>query len=194
MNIIKNTLTSIIALSLVLSITGCSKNQNEVQFGSNSVSSVDSFEKDNEDIFNEFSFMNSKVTIPFKLKDLKNIKIDEETSFETDEGDLFCSFWFDDNYRIGTLRLENCSIDDKNKGDKNIVYLKISPDIMFDDFEFEYKGLTFSSTKEDIINTLGESEVENQLTYMLDDKTKINFKITDNTVYRVTISSNDFEE
>ena len=23
---------------------------------------------------------------------------------------------------------------------------------MFDDFEFEYKGLTFSSTKEDIIN------------------------------------------
>ena len=77
MNIIKNTVTSIIALSLVLSITGCSKNQNEVQFESNSVSSVDPFEKDNEDVFNEFSFMNSKVTIPFKLKDLKNIKMVE---------------------------------------------------------------------------------------------------------------------
>ena len=55
-------------------------------------------------------------------------------------------------------------------------------------------GLTFSSTKENIINTLGESDTENQLTYMIDDKTKISFKISDNIVYRVTISSYDFED
>lgn len=193
MNIKGNALPLVIALSLVLSITGCSNSQKEVQFESNPVSSVDSYEKDNEGSYNEFSLMNSKVTIPFKLKDLKYITIDEETCFETDEGDLFCSFWYDD-YRIGTMRLENCSVDEKNKEDKNLVYLKISPDFIFDDFEFEYMGLTFNSTKEDIINTLGEPDVENQLTYMLDDKTKINFKISDNTIYRVTISSNDFEE
>jgi len=193
MNIIKNTLTSIIALSLALSITGCSKNQSEVSFESNSKSSVDSYEKDNEDLCNEFSFMNSKVTIPFKLNDLKSIKIDEEICFETDNNGLFSQLWYE-NYRIGSVDLENCTVDEKNKGDKNVSYLCIEPDYMFDDFEFEYMGLTFNSTKEDIINTLGESKVENQLTYMMDDETKISFKISNNTIYRVTIKNIYSEE
>lgn len=105
---------------------------------------------------------------------------------------MFSQLWYGE-YRIGTVILENCSVNEKHKEEKNVVYLKISPDSMFDDFEFEYKWLTFNSTKEDIINTLGESIVEDQITYMIDDKTKINFKISDNKIYKVTISSYDFD-
>lgn len=193
MNIKKCVLSLIITSSIVLSMTGCSNSQKDVKIETNPISTVDSTEKDNKENYNEFSFMNSKVTIPFKLKDLKNITIDEDICFETDEKCLFSQVWCGD-YRIGTLMLENCTVDEKNKGDKNVVYLKISPDLMFDDFEFDYMGLTFNSTKEDIINTLGESEVENQLTYMIDEKTKISFKISDNIIYRVTIKNVDYDE
>ena len=183
----------IIVLLMLLTVTGCSKDQNEVNYDSETASSIDTAEKSDNNLSNEFSFMNGKVSIPFKLKNLKNITIDEEICYETDDGCLFSQLWYGDN-RIGTVMLENCSVDEKHKEDKNVVYLKISPDSMFDDFEFEYMGLTFSSTREDIINTLGESNVENQLTYMIDDKTKISFKLSDNIVYRVTISSYDFED
>ena len=183
----------IIVLLMLLTITGCSKNQEEVQRDPETVSSADTAERDDNNLSNEFSFMNAKVSIPFKLKDLKNITIDEEICYETDGGCLFSQLWHGEN-RIGTVMLENCSVDEKHKEDKNVVYLKISPDSMFDDFEFEYMGLTFSSTREDIINTLGESDEENQLTYMIDEKTKISFKVSDNIVYRVTISSYDFED
>ena len=187
------TLFFIIVLLMILTITGCSKDQHEANPDSEAVSSVDTEEKGDKNLSNEFSFMNGKVSIPFKLKDLKNVTIDEEICYETDDGCLFSQLWHGDN-RIGTVMLENCSVDEKHKEDKNVVYLKISPDSMFDDFEFEYMGLTFSSTKENIINTLGESDTENQLTYMIDDKTKISFKISDNIVYRVTISGYDFED
>lgn len=193
MNIKKCVLSLIITSSIVLSMTGCSNSQKDVKIETNPISTVDSTEKDNKENYNEFSFMNSKVTIPFKLKDLKNITIDEDICFETDEKCLFSQVGCED-CRIGTLMLENCTVDEKNKGDKNVVYLKISPDLMFDDFEFDYMGLTFNSTKEDIINTLGESEVENQLTYMIDEKTKISFKISDNIIYRVTIKNVDYDE
>jgi len=165
----------IIVLLMLLTVTGCSKDQKEVNYDSETASSIDTAEKSDNNLSNEFSFMNGKVSIPFKLKDLKNVTIDEEICYETDDRCLFSQLWHGDN-RIGT------------------VMLKISPDSMFDDFEFEYMGLTFSSTREDIINTLGESDTENQLTYMIDDKTKISFKISDNIVYRVTISSYDFED
>ena len=183
----------IIVLLMLLTVTGCSKDQKEVNYDSETASSIDTAEKSDNNLSNEFSFMNGKVSIPFKLKDLKNVTIDEEICYETDDRCLFSQLWHGDN-RIGTVMLENCSVDEKHKEDKNVVYLKISPDSMFDDFEFEYMGLTFSSTREDIINTLGESDTENQLTYMIDDKTKISFKISDNIVYRVTISSYDFED
>ena len=183
----------IIVLLMLLTVTGCSKNQEEVQRDPETVSSADTAERDDNNLSNEFSFMNAKVSIPFKLKDLKNVTIDEEICYETDDGCLFSQLWHGEN-RIGTVMLENCSVDEKHKEDKNVVYLKISPDSMFDDFEFEYMGLTFSSTREDIINTLGESDSENQLIYMIDDKTKISFKLSDNTIYRVTISGYDFDD
>lgn len=183
----------IIVLLMLLTVTGCSKDQKEVNYDSETASSIDTAEKSDNNLSNEFSFMNGKVSIPFKLKDLKNVTIDEEICYETDDGCLFSQLWHGDN-RIGTVMLENCSVDEKHKEDKNVVYLKISSDSMFDDFEFEYMGLTFSSTKENIINTLGASDTENQLTYIIDDKTKISFKISDNIVYRVTISSYDFED
>ncbi len=188
-----NTLSFFIVLMMILTITGCSKDQHEAISNSEVASSVDTEVKDNKNLSSEFSFMNGMVSLPFKLKDLKNVTIDEEICYETDEGCLFSQLWHGDN-RIGTVMLENCSVDEKHKEDKNVVYLKISPDSMFDDFEFEYMGLTFSSTREDIINALGESDEENQLTYLIDDKTKISFKLSDNTIYRVTISSYDFDD
>ena len=63
------------AFTMLLTVAGCSENQENVP--SESVSSNAVSEKENTNASNEFSFMNSKVTFPFKLKELKNIKNDE---------------------------------------------------------------------------------------------------------------------
>lgn len=185
--------TVTVSLFTIMTLTCCSKISNENLSDENSMPTDVMTDTDKTREKYEFRFMNYQLDFPFKIEELDGVKFDEETCFECDDGtSLFGAIWFKD-CRLGTVRLNNCKEND-NKYDKEVVYLKIGPDFEFDEFDFEYNELTFNSTKEDIIKTLGESEVDNQLTYMIDENTKINFKISDNIIYRVTISSCNFDE
>ena len=92
-------------------------------------------------------------------------------------------------------------------------YLKEIKNISSDEIQYSYSSTLSSSIEwmvhfqsifyhysEDLMKKMDYelpnklTEMENQLTYMIDDKTKISFKLSDNIVYRVTISSYVFED
>lgn len=179
-------LSIILVLNLALAMTKVIQKNNPDHVVPDSPPSTDNTKDTTIKLSNEFTLMNNKVSIPFKLSDLKNISIDDTNCFETSEDFLSNGIWYDE-YSIGTVKFKNS--DDDNE--RIVVYLNLEPDSLFENFEFEYMGLSFNSTKYDIINTLGESNIENQLSYMIDDNTQINFNVSENRIYRVTISRND---
>ena len=98
-------------MMMILTITGCSKDQHEANPDSEAVSSVDTEEKGDKNLSNEFSFMNGKVSIPFKLKDLKNVTIDEEICYETDDLDAIAKVLRQEKFVRVSKAVPACAMD-----------------------------------------------------------------------------------
>lgn len=183
-----------ISILLLFNLTGCSNNSKKesspVEINAESKSKTQ-----NENIYKqEFRFMNNNISFPFKLNDILNIQADENTAFETESSCIYSSIWFNE-LRLGRVMISDCHLDDKDINDKDIVYLRIEPDFVTDDFDFDYQGLTIGSSKDEILNKMGEPDEDTgkNMKYYFDNDIQVEFSLSSKDIlYSFTITNYEF--
>lgn len=133
------------------------------------------------------------ISLPCKVKDIKNITIDQEYSFAVvsqDDGSYMSSaYFFYNNIRAGGIFLEGDCSEISDLSEENVIGFTLNEDIV----PMSYLGLTYNSNRDDIIAMFGEPDA-GQNTYMcyyFGEKGSVSFSLnSSNRIRKIDIFLN----
>ncbi len=177
----KRYLTLIVsALSILCFMAGCGHNDAMKDNPSKEIDKEQTVLNENDSILDStILLLGNNITLPCKFSKFGDIRFDSSVAVITENNGLYGAI-YDGDYRIGRIIIDDYGADDKDINDKMVTYLELKPDFGFDDIDVEYHGFTYKTSKNTLIESLGnpDEEYDNNLCYYLEDKGYAEFEFS----------------